>query len=314
MVETRWVIMAKKLLGIHIDDRRIICVEAKVSGSVAIEKIATSTLPDNCIANGFITDFNAAYGALDMLIHKTETVATEAIIDVPTNLAYMKFIPFENGYLSATNDQLLWEISMHTGTTDAGKISFFHQAKTTCLIAAKNENIKTRAALVEKAGISVLSAVPSSLALFNFISYLESFKNKRNIALIDVETPFSTIVFYVQGEFFTNGSTYTPPELFGFGFGKTTWGEFSENIVEAVKLALKALTKLYPTGAPEMILFSGRPIPMEASSAIAQSLGAKVVDIELLMKKKFGTKPKKAGLSFAELALATALVVNGIGK
>ncbi|RKZ29668.1 hypothetical protein DRQ33_08605 [bacterium] len=304
--------MAKRILGIQIGEYRVICVEAKISGGIVAEKIATAPLPELSVVNGVITKPMEVVEVLEAIITKMEIVTDNTILNIPANLAQIKCIPTEENYLNITHDELEWELAQHFNEPmEEFTTSAFVLPITTVLIAAKTVPMEVRASIAEKVGLTVLSVDPEPIAIFNLFSTIEGSKPKRDIVIINIQVPYSHIVIFARGEFWNGGIFFTPPELFNLSEGKKTWREFTDDLVSTIKIAMRTYTKFNPAFEPGTIAIVGRILKEGVSSTISSQFNADIVDIPSLLKKKTKFKHKKAKISAEESAVALGLVAHG---
>ncbi len=304
--------MAKRILGIHIGEYRVICIEARHSGNIVVEKVACSPLPEQSVANGIISDPSAVAEVLEAVISKMEVSTNNAIVNLPANLAQIKCIPTEQDYLELTPDQLRWEISHHLNDpVEESIISYFDLPMTTVLVAAKKAPVESRARLIEKIGLTVNAIDPDPIAIFNLFALVEGTKPRRNLIIVDIQIPFTQVVVFAKGEFWYGSSIFTPSELFGIGSGKKTWREFTENIEQALNMVLNSYKLFNPAFEPDGIIFSGRPLKEGSEQSISSQIEIKSIEIKPILKRKVKLKHKKAGLSPGEAAIAVGLAAHG---
>ena len=305
--------MTKRTLGIHLEDYRIICVEAKVKNSVVVEKIATTELPRGIVTDGIIVEPASIVEILTEMLSKIEVSTDRAIVNIPSNLVQIKCIPTEKDYITIADDQLSWEISQHHNESILDfEVSHYTFPTTTILVGARRAALAGRAQVLEHAGLLVTSADPDPIAVFNLISLTTSSKTPINTMIIDVQTPFSQIVLSAKNEFGYGGSFFTPPELFGYGSGQRTWREFGEDLLASTKMVIKSLETVNPIFMPEAVLFTGRPLKGDIAQSLAAKLELKLLDFVSMTKRKSKVKSKKHGLAPTELSVVLGLAAHRV--
>lgn len=304
--------MAKRIIGIHIDDYRIICSEARIGGGIAIEKLAVATLSPGIVQNGIIGNPAEVSETLSELLAGMEVTTANAIVNIPTNLTQIKCIPIEKNYLASSPDQMEWELSHHINEPmEYFQFSYSALSGTYILVGVRQYALTTRTQALEKAGLLVTSADPDPIALFNLFSIIEGAKSTNSIAIVDIQLPFSQIVFFARGEFGFGGTIFTPPELFGIGNGLKTWREFSDDLTAAVLMATKSQEIFNPVCMTENIVFTGRTIKDDIAQTIASKAGLNLLEFRKLSKKRTKVKPKKTGLEPTELSITLGLAAHG---
>lgn len=305
--------MAKRVLGIHIGDYRIICVEARVSGSsVVTEKIGVGPLPELSVVNGVVANPRGVLETLESITTQMEITTGDAIINIPPNLSVIKCIPYEEKYLDLTDDQIKWELSHHINeSVEQYLVSAFSLSATTVLVGAKEEAVNIRVAIAEKLGLTVLSVDPDPVAVFNLFALWEGARPKKNYVVVNVEVPFSSVVMFSKGEFWYGGALFTPPELFGYEGGKKSWREFTEDLVAMLKMGVEAYTVFNPLFEPEEIYFVGRPLPDDVIQNVLVQLNLKSGKIDENLRKKARFKPKKGTINPREGVVALGLAAHG---
>ncbi|MCD6532424.1 pilus assembly protein PilM [bacterium] len=304
--------MAKKVLGIHIGEHRIICVEAKVGGNVVAEKIGIVPLPELAVVNGIIAKPKEVLEVMEGLITRMEISTNNAIINIPPNLSLIKCIPYEENYLQLAEDQIKWELSHHFNEPlDDYLVSAFSLSMTTVLVGVREESVQMRVSVAEKMGLSVLATDPDPVALFNLFATFEGAKPKKNYIITHIEVPFSSVVFFSKGDFWYGGHLFTPPELFGLGEGKRSWREFGEDLTTMLKLSVEAYRIFNPLFEPETIYFTGRKLPEDTAQSVSSQIGASIGDISDRLRKKNKLKPKKGTIEPQEGVIALGLAAHG---
>ncbi len=304
--------MAKRVLGIHIGDYRIITVEAKVGGNVVAEKIGTAPLPENAVVNGIVARPGDVVEVLDAIITKMEITTSNAVLNVPANLSLIKCIPTEENYLNLAEDQIKWELSHHTGDPiEEYIVSAFSLPMTTVLVGAKEDPVHTRVAIAEKIGLSVLAVDPDPIAVFNYFATIQGAKPKKHFVVVNVEVPYSCVVMFSRGEFWHGGNLFTPPELFGLGEGKKSWREFTEDLIAIIRMAVDGYKIFNPLFEPETIYLVGRPLPPDVIQNITAQTNLQSADISATLRKKNRFKPKKGTIEPQEGVVALGLAAHG---
>lgn len=305
--------MAKHILGIHIGENRLICIEGRIGGGITVHKIANINFEPNTVINGTIADPSSLTEALVEMLVKLEVITAKAVVNIPVNLAEVKCIPTESEYLSSAPDQIEWELRHYINEpSDEFQFSTFSLQTSTVLVAVRRQALDSYAQVIEKAGLLVEAIDPEQIALFNLMSVALGSKPKDSIAVVNIEVPFSQVIFFERGNFGCGGKLFTPPELFGLGDGKKTWREFSEDIAATVSITMEAQKQINPTLVPEKILFAGRPIKEDIIATIAGKVGLQLVQYKDLMKKRIKIKPRKHGLNPTELSIALGLAAHGV--
>ncbi|MCD6594733.1 pilus assembly protein PilM [bacterium] len=304
--------MAKHFLGIQISEYRIICIEAKVAGSVTVNKIAMASLPENSVVNGVIAEPTAVSEVLEAVITKMEITTDDAIINIPENLAQIKCIPTEQNYLNLTDDQLNWELSQHLNEPLQNlSTSYFILPMTTVLVAAKKEPVIIRAEIAEKIGLNILALDPEPIAMFNLLTVLEGSKPKRNLIVADIHIPYSYLIVFAKGEFWNGPAFFTPPEIFGIGDGKKTWREFTEDLITAFDITIHSYQRFNPAFNLDGIILSGRKLKDGIEQTIQSRLNVDIIDFAKILKKKTKLKPQKANIEPGEAVIALGLATHG---
>ena len=304
--------MAKKFLGIQIGEYRIICVEARVSGGVIVNKIATAPLMENSVVNGIIAQPENVTEILQSTITKMEVTTDDAIINIPSNLAQIKCIPTEQDYLNLTEDQLEWELSHHLNEPIENlNVSHFVLPSTTVLVAAKKEPLMKRAEIAEKVGLNVVSLDPEPIAMFNLFSVIEGAKPKRNLIIANIEIPYSYLIIFAKGEFWNGPAFFTPPEIFGIGEGKRTWREFTDDIIAAFDMIIHSYQRFNPAFNLDGVIFSGRKLKEDIEQTISSRFNADIIDFEKILKRKTKLKSKRANIEPSEAAISIGLAAHG---
>ncbi len=304
--------MTKSILGICLGDYKIICVEARISGSIIIHKIAIAKLPEGAITGGTIVDPITVASEISEILAEMEVSAADVVVDIPANLTFIKSIPTEKDYATVTEDQLLWELSHHINEPLESYITGnFIFDTTTILFAARKEAIEARSRILEHAGLSVLSVDPAPVATFNFISFIQGNKTNQTIVLFHADVPYSHIVFFDRGEMGYGGTVFTSPELFGLGEGKKTWREFSEDIISSIRMAIDSRKMLSASFTVEGLLFTGLALQSGIQETVSSHLGIETLDLKALCKKKIVIKPRKPSIDLAGLSVVAGLVAHG---
>lgn len=307
--------MAKRILGIHLEDYRIICVEARVKNSVVVEKIAATQLPQGIVIDGIVVEPASVVEILTEIVSRIEVSTDHAIVNIPSNLVQIKCIPTEKDYIMTADDQLTWEISQHHNESISDfEVSHYTFPTTTILVGARRAALAGRAQALERAGLLVTAADPDPIAVFNLISLASTAKTPINTMIIDIQTPFSQIVLSANNEFGYGGSFFTPPELFGYGSGPRTWREFGEDLFASTKMVIKAQETVNPIFMPEAIVFTGRPLKGDITQSLAAKLELQLLDFVSLIKRKSKVKSKKHGLAPSELSVVLGLAAHRIAR
>ncbi|RKZ28001.1 hypothetical protein DRQ26_02030 [bacterium] len=305
--------MAKHILGIHISDNRIICVECKLGSGISANKIAKIDLRQGVVVNGTIADPTFLAESIVEMLAKMEVLSAKTIVNIPVNLAEVKCIPTEKEYLSITPDQIEWEMRHHLNESpEEFSFSAFSLPGSTILTAVRKQVIDSYSQVLEKAGLLVEAIDPEQIALFNLVSVAVGSKPKDSLAVVDIEIPFSQVIYFERGNFGCGGKLFTPPELFGLGEGKKTWREFGEDISATISMTLDAQKQLNPTAVPEKIVFCGRKIKEDIAATIAGKVGLQLIQYNDLTKKRVKVKAHRHGLEPAELSIALGLAAHGI--
>lgn len=304
--------MTKTILGIHLGDYKIICVEARISSSIIIDKIAIAKLPSGVVIGGTIVDFTTVASEISEVLAELEVSTADAVIDIPANLTFIKSIPTEKDYATVTEDQFLWELSHHINESLESYITGdFIFDTTTILFAVRKDAIEARSKILEHAGLSVLSIDPAPVANFNFLSFICGNKTSQSIILFHADVPYSHIVFFNRGEMGYGGTVFANPELFALGEGKKTWREFSEDIISSIRMAINSQKILNPSFTAEHIVFTGLTLQSGVEQNVASHLGIELLDLKELCKKKIAIKPRKPAIDLAGVSIVAGLVAHG---
>ncbi len=277
-----------------------------------MDRVAAASLPEGAVVAGVVANAHSAVQTLSDILAKMEVTTAHAALNIPPNLVQIKQIPKEEKYLSVVGDQVEWEISHHINEPlDEYELSAHSLLVSTVLVAARRRALETRTKVLEEAGLVVVAVDPDPIAVFNAIAAASGAKPNKNIVVVDVEVPYSSVVLFAKGDFGYGGAFFTPPELFGLGEGRRTWREFQEDLAAFVRMAVEAYRKLNPLFVAEGISFVGLGLKEGVASSVAAQVGLQVVEPVELVRKRVKVKPKKFGLSAQELFVAVGLAAHG---
>lgn len=300
--------MPKNALGIYIGEREIICTEVKLGGTIVVEKLISSDIPEGAVSLGVITDIKSLAKILRNLLEQIEVTTDSAVTNIPPNLCGIKIIPEEPGYEKISNDQISWEMSYHMNEPQEELITSYQHAENGIILsAARKDDVIDRGRVLEDAGLFVESIQPQPIADFNLVSLISRLQSGFGAIVVHIDYPYSHVTIFDRGRFFYGVHFFT--DIYAHErIGETVdTARLRNDILDAVRITLGAYLKREPAFRPTGIIYIGKKLDEAFRNSLNDRLGFSEINIEKLVSRTM-----KIRVSTAKKPLSQLLPVVGL--